>query len=148
MTCLSWRPRRNAARTSDRAARTPIARAWHTACFLLLANPGCFYPGPIPDLETNVAPELIASAVASGQPIQVGERGVRVFVIAQDPDGDDVRFVWSLSEEGVIGTAVPIEDGSQVELAWDETLDEQELTCFVYDGKGNVLTLSWPLEVL
>lgn len=113
----------------------------------MLAAPGCFYPGPLPDLVNNVPPDLIAAAVEDGQTIVIGERGQRVFVIAQDDDGDDILFSWSLSRDGVIGTAQPIPDGSQVDLTADEALDGQELSCVVYDTAGNALTLRWPLEV-
>lgn len=117
-------------------------------CLVFVPAAGCIYLGPMPDLETNVAPAALATSHDTELPIEIGERGERVYVLAQDDDGDELTFVWTLSEDGVVGTAIPVDKGSQIELAYDPNLDGQDLDCRVFDVEGNELRLTWALEVL
>ena len=134
------------------AARTLLSATWHAACSLFVAS-GCFYLGPTPTIEENVPPVVFAKTVETNEPIEIGEAGRQVYVIAEDENADPILFTWTLSEYGYIGNATPVPydaekgAGSQVRLDWDENLDGQILTCFVDDGVNDPLVLQWPLEV-
>jgi hypothetical protein len=111
---------------------------------------GCFYLGPEPILEENVPPEVVASNFEDGAAIQIGPLGQSVYVIADDADGDELRFSWLLSEDGYVGTAYPIAegDGSQVDFIADPDLDGQFLECLIEDQISDSVRLRWQLEVL
>lgn len=149
MTRLSHRGAPRGADSAGDAVPIGIAGLRHTLCCLLLVPAtGCIYLGPMPDLETNVAPVALATSHDTELPIEIGEGGERVYVLAQDDDGDELTFVWTLSEDGVVGTSIPVDKGSQLELAHDSHLDGQDLDCRVFDVEGNELRLTWQLEVL
>ena len=109
----------------------------------------CPYLGPIGFLEENMPPEIVHAT--PGDTITVASSAHKVFVVADDPDGDEIVFLWSLSESGLIGDAVPSGppfQGSQIELTHDETLDGQVVTCTFSDGFSEYQTKSWTVEVL
>jgi hypothetical protein len=131
-------------------------RAWHGACFLLPLS-GCFYFGPIPDVaEGNVQPVIKSRAFEGDETITVGRDGQEVFVIAQDPEDDDVAFVWSYEDHGLIGSAETIRtevgdvllQGSSILVVWDPELDGDVLRCEVFDEYNDTIKMSWPLEML
>ncbi|MDP2311619.1 MAG: hypothetical protein Q8P41_01840 [Pseudomonadota bacterium] len=82
--------------------------------------------------------------------ILIGPAGQPVYVLAEDEEDDEVRFTWSLSNEGIVGRGYPVSDGlgSQIDLAYDPELDGQTLRCFLDDGENDYVTLTWHLEVL
>ena len=145
--------RRFATRSQKRNSATlrrkgPVFRAWHMVCTFLPLT-ACPYLGPIGFLEENMPPEIVHAT--PGDTITVASSAHKVFVVADDPDGDEIVFLWSLSESGLIGDAVPSGppfQGSQIELTHDETLDGQVVTCTFSDGFSEYQTKSWTVEVL
>ncbi len=135
-------------RSRGEPARSALLRAWHAACCLIL-TPGCLWLGPPPEeWDQNVPPEIVQPYPES--PIlQIGPAGAQAWLIARDEDADDVvTFAWWLSIDGYVGTAVPIADGSLVELDYDAGLDAQELRCLVFDTENESVEVVWTLEVL
>jgi hypothetical protein len=113
---------------------------------------GCLYTGPIPTLEDNVPPEIIETSDIPGGAIEIRTDRRAVFVVADDPDGDEIGFVWALSDDGVIGDALPLNfpsgDGSQIYLdRVDVELDGQRLRCFIDDGESELVTLTWDVVI-
>ncbi|MFZ5479208.1 MAG: hypothetical protein ACOZNI_20760 [Myxococcota bacterium] len=93
-------------------------------------------------------PEIKARSFENGETIEIGPNGQQVYVVAIDPDGDPVEFVWSFGRGDLISDAQPFDDGSLVNLAYDAELDGETLECEIFDEFNETLTLSWPLEVL
>ena len=120
-------------------------RAWHAAC-CLVAAPGCLWLGPPPEeWDQNVPPEIVQPYPESPV-LQIGPAGAQAWVIARDEDADDVvTFAWWLSIDGYVGTAVPIADGSLVELDYDAALDGQELRCLIFDAENESVEVVWTL---
>jgi len=129
-------------------ARMSIVDVWHAACFLSL-TPGCLWLGPPPEeWDQNVPPEIVQPYPETTL-LSVGPGGAQAWVIAQDEDADDtLTFAWWLSLDGYVGTAVPISNGSLVELPYDAALDGQELRCLIYDSANESIEVAWTLEVL
>ncbi len=81
--------------------------------------------------------------------LSIGPAGAQAWVIAQDEDADDaITFAWWLSLDGYVGTAVPIGNGSLVELPYDPALDGQELRCLIFDSENASVEVTWTVEVL
>lgn len=133
----------------EKRARSCSSRLWHIACIPVLVS-GCFYLGPIPTLEENVAPEVMSATPLDGEVILIGPSGHKVIVFARDDEEDPMVFIWRLSRGGVLGTAYPVNDGlgSEVDLPYDQELDGQTLYVDIDDGQNDYVTVSWPLEVL
>lgn len=150
MTSLSWaRGWRRGAAPGDRW-NVGGTRRWHVACIPFLAS-GCFYLGPIPTLEDNVPPEVVRAEPLPDdeEAVLIGPAGQSVFVLARDREGDELRFAWSLTPGGILGSAYPVFDGegSQVDLPHDPELHGQKLSCFIDDGENDLVAITWNLEV-
>lgn len=149
MTVLSRRPGPGSAVTSGNHVPPSFSGVWHIACTAVLAS-GCLYLGPIPTLEENVAPVVLRQTETPTGVILIGPEGHKVTVLARDPEGDPMVFIWSLSKGGVLGTAYPVNngEGSEVALPFDQQLDGQTLYVDIDDGQNAYVTVAWPLEVL
>jgi hypothetical protein len=151
VTGVSWRVRVQRGASGENLVRPRILAAWHALCFPVLAS-GCFYIGPIPTVEYNLPPEIKRAEPASDteEPLLIGPSGQSVFVIAEDPEGDEVRFTWTLTGEGILGYGYPVYDGegSEIVLEHDPELDGKTLGCLLDDGENDLVSLSWLLEVL
>jgi hypothetical protein len=104
----------------------------------------------MPTLEENVPPVVKGTSYEDGDTIPVGPGGVTVYVVVEDPNGDEVNFDWFLQDYGYLGNATPIAegDGSQVHIDWDEDLHMERLRCLIDDGATDTVTLEWYLEAL
>lgn len=98
--------------------------------------------------ETNDPPEIVTTNFLDGSTVEVPlKTGLSIYVIAEDTDGDELTFTWELSEDGPVeGYALVGQDGSQLDLAWDDGLAGQTLTCTVSDGQAST-SISWLLDV-
>ena len=150
MTPLSWAHGRRSGRIGGNRWNVGPTGRWHVACIPLLAS-GCLYLGPIPTLEDNVPPEVVRAEPLPDDEtaVLIGPAGQSVFVLAKDREGDELRFAWSLSQTGIVGSAHPVFDGegSQVDLAHDPELHGQILSCYIDDGENELVTTKWKLEV-
>ena len=119
----------------------PLLTLW---CTLL---PGCLYvePGwkPLP----NQPPEVLFPDPPYQDIPLVMDRDTRITVVAQDPDGDALDFVWIVpvnvphswvtQPEGNLWYSVlsietdPILDGQRIDLVISDDLDEVELSWLV-----------------
>jgi hypothetical protein len=149
MTLLSWRRGPPRVLSFQKPVPPSVSGVWHIACIPVLAS-GCFYLGPIPTLEENVAPEVLRQTETPDGVILIGPEGHKVTVLARDPEGDPMVFIWSLSKGGIVGTAYPVNngEGSEVALPFDQQLDGQTLYVDIDDGQNAYVTVAWPLEVL
>ena len=121
------------------------------AVSLVLLLSGCFYLVPVPYAEPNLSPEPKTVTPPADTVVSLTTAPQKFLVVVSDTD--TVTFIWSLSRDGYVGTAVPIpqaEDtqGSQVELVHDTGLNGQTLTCVASDGLSEDTTVRWQLEVL
>lgn len=124
---------------------------WHALCFVPLS--ACLITDPLPTILENQAPMINPTSYPPDEPIVWKDTSVNVWVMAVDPDGDEINFFFSLSEDGSLGTAVQVStnpEGWQVTLPYDLDLDGQVLTCTVFDDQVVPAwsEVSWPLEVL
>ncbi len=151
MTGLSWPVGMRRAPPAKSVGFMRLLAAWHAPCFAVLAS-GCFYIGPIPTVEYNLPPEIKRAEPAADteEALLIGPSGQSVFVIAEDPEGDEVRFTWTLTGEGILGYGYPVYDGegSEIQLEHDPDLDGKTLGCLLDDGENDLVALSWRLEVL
>jgi hypothetical protein len=115
-----------------RAAAELLLRAWHASCTLL--GSGCLYTAPVWRGEVNQPPIVI-------QP-EAGEQDVLLFsdlpvvVVAADPEGDDLVFLWSAAgipdlpsterSEGELTTSTAV-------IPYDPSLDGTDVECLVVD---------------
>lgn len=98
--------------------------------------------------DTDEPPEIVEKPFLDGAEVEIGPEGQSFYVIAEDPEEADLDFVWTLSEDGPQeGLDIVGRQGSQLDLAWDEGLDGQELACTVSDGVSSV-GVSWTLVVV
>lgn len=136
--------------------RRPILRLWHAACFLV-GSTACIYPFPLRTREANAAPELknMWPAANTGEPVEIVGHDQTFFVVAKDPELDDVHFDWSLTRDGPVNDRAVESLGddnsevSQITLSPDPDLDGQSLRCAYWDD-GNGATqpvLEWILSV-
>jgi hypothetical protein len=93
----------------------------------------------------NAAPTIESTNIPSGHSVTMDGDGTLFFVVAEDPEGEDLTFTWAVSDIGEVqGEAIP--GGSQVELEPDPAFDGQVLTCVVSDGEKST-RVSWTLVV-
>ena len=109
---------------------------WHIACSVALS--ACFYVKPIPDRDANQPPQVVFPVDVSGPvPTTVlSELEHRVYVLAFDPDGDILTFVWSVDGAGELTVTSKQELGGD----WSSTVSiPVEL---LQDGKSFEVTIS------
>ena len=134
----------------------PVLRIWHAAC-LLVGSTACIYPFPLRTREANAAPELknMWPAANTGEPVEIVGHDQTFFVVAKDPELDDVHFDWSLTRDGPVNDRATESLGddnsevSQITFSPDPDLDGQSLRCAYWD-EGNGATqpvLEWILSV-
>lgn len=166
-------PRLSCERSATTGAFTSIlkeiCRGWHPHCSvpvggLLLSNlplcslplTGCLYFGPLPRIHENEPPVIEQAIPSAGQTLIIKDQPIQIVVIATDPEGDGLEFLWRLSDGTSLGQAQRIDEGaSLLELVPgaeldEESLDGEQLLCTVldlYPGAPGAVTLSWPLEV-
>ena len=141
-----------------------IRRDWHPHCSvpvggLLLSSlglSGCLYFGPLPRIHENEPPVIEQAIPSANQTLIIKDQRVQIVVIATDPEGDGLEFLWHLSDGPSLGQAQRIDAGaSLLELVPGPELDEESLdgkllVCTVldlYPGAPGAVNLSWPLEV-
>jgi hypothetical protein len=120
----------------------------------------CFNFDPPTYLATNHAPQAFSPSHEVGAVLVIASR-VKVTVVAEDPDLDDLVFYWR-DDDGLLDTAVlqysewTDDDGnareewiSSLELFADPALDGKTLEVQVRDRnvQPKTVTLSWTLEV-
>lgn len=74
--------------------RALLVGPWHAACMCLCT--GCLYTAPVWRPEVNLSPEIIRPEEADVReiPIVFTTAQVLVTVIASDPEGEALEFVW------------------------------------------------------
>lgn len=96
-------------------------------------------------------PVIEAYSVEPGSPVIVPSFGATVYVVFSDEDEDPLTFWWTLSAQGPLGDAQPLDnplgEGSAIRLEWNEQLEGQKLNCYVDDGETDTVWIKWPLEV-
>jgi hypothetical protein len=132
------------------SAPTGWIAPWHVLCSCGLS--GCFYFGPLPQLEENEPPVILRTSHIADTPITWKDTSVNVWVQASDPEGNGLSFFFELNNLP-LGTATQIStdpEGWMVVLPYDPSLNGQILTCTVYDHENIPAwtSISWPLEVL
>lgn len=151
MTGVSRMPRPPAHRIAESARPKQIGQVWHVLCTLPLVS-GCFYFLPLDRVEENMPPEIIASSPASGDPVELSLPVNRVFVLIDEPDGDDVACQWSIDSVGDLGPGEPTQSddikGCQISLGQESDYDGRTLTVRVFDLPARDMTdQSWAIEL-
>ena len=140
MTPLSQAPACREGSTLPKLVGMCLCAPWHVPCLPLLLS-GCLYIGPIPGVMYNDPPEILRTEPVANtdEALLIGPSGHSVFVLATDPDEDEVRFTWTLTGEGILAHGYPVNDGegSQIDLEHDEELDGKTLGCSWTTGRGN-----------
>lgn len=119
----------------------------------MLAGMTACYFGPIELVEQNLAPVFSQSNYPAGGAIPLERAQQNIFVVVADETPQKLRYLWTLSQDGVRGDAISsqIDESygwSQLTLSSeDEGLDGQVLTCTVSDGALES-RISWTLEVV
>lgn len=128
--------------------RTGLSRLWHTGCMVCCT--GCFYVQPVWKPPENRAPQLESVQPVEGV-LMFDSDNERITVIARDPDGDPLLFVWStpaFSETSVSTTVV--EDNvfvSRLDIARTPNLDGEQIVLTILDST-DAIDLAWRLEDL
>lgn len=76
-----------------RAASFLHSHAWHVGCIPLVA--GCLYTAPVWREEVNEPPVIIQPDTTSENPLVLFADRTE-FVIAADPEGNPIEFVWDV----------------------------------------------------
>ncbi|MFH1464880.1 MAG: hypothetical protein ABIO70_10895 [Pseudomonadota bacterium] len=140
-------------------------RAWHVACCASLCT-GCLYLGPITLLEEeNVPPEIVGKVDGSIFcdeenkdildvlcVVWLPDRVQKVFVIAQDQNGDPLDFYWWGDSSGPFEDANTFPTGermaSEIEITPEDVIDGEELNCVITDGvPGSQTGWTWNVVV-
>lgn len=149
MTAVSHPPLPSDAPGAESARSRRIHRSWHVLCILPLLS-GCFFFLPLERIEENMPPEILASSPAAGDPVVLSLPINRVFVLVDEPDGDDIACQWSIDSVGDLGPGEPTQSddikGCQISLGQESDYDGRTLTVRVFDLPARDLTdQSWEI---
>ncbi len=128
---------------------------WHAGCYLSLS--GCLYLAPIERPGENNLPKILQPFDLDGNVLDVIADVEVVTVIATDPDGDDLLFLWQVTPSDVNWTASPptpqtLANGQEawvsvLTLERDIRMDGRRLECGVTDLYDAPVRVSWMVQV-
>jgi hypothetical protein len=136
---------------AESALRRRIGSIWHVLCIFPFVS-GCFYFLPLDRIEENMPPEILASSPAAGEPVVLSLPVNRVFVLIDEPDGDDIACQWSIDSVGDLGPGDPTQSedikGCQISLGQESDYNDRTLTVRVFDLPARDMTdQSWEIEL-
>jgi hypothetical protein len=132
------------------ARRRDGSGRWLAFC-IALGCPGCFYVEPTWRPMVNAPPVLIEPPTADNVLIFDND-SERITVIAADPDGDNLQFVWnvppflSTQEVTTPGDAVTF---GRLDVFWHPDIDGAELQLTIIDDDARSprsITATWLVE--
>lgn len=136
----------------EKRPSTSIAKPWHVLCILPLVS-GCYFFLPLVPVEENMPPEILASSPDEGEILILDLDVTRVFVIVDEPDGDEFVCQWSIDGIGDLGPGEPLQgsdiEGCQLSVGRYLAYDERTLTCRVFDKPSyDAAQREWLIEVV
>lgn len=126
-------------------------RTWHGLCSIMWMS-GCFYVAPVVQSPENASPVIIIpTSLDNSLTMEADPESLEV--MAYDPEGDDLYFVWSVPH-GVEFEQLPIVQvgdlrSSVIKLPRDPILDDDTILCSVSDAvtPERAQVVSWTLTV-
>lgn len=120
-------------------SRRGFARAfalWHTACMVAVGT-GCIYIGPVRRAPEN-EPPVVLLPVATSNDLTMESDPESFEVMAYDPEGDSLYFLWSVPH-GVAFETLPIAQvddivSSVIKVDREPVLDGDQILCAVSDS--------------
>jgi hypothetical protein len=118
----------------------------------MLLLPGCLYVAPVWRKPVDLPPEILLPSVSPGDTIELTFVSAQesITVVAQDPEGEPLAFVWQIPA-GVVATPNTFEDNgvtsSNIVLPADPVLDETTLALAIFDPGGNDADIRWHLVI-
>ena len=130
-----------------------LLRQWHVACIAALT--GCLYVTPVQEREVNRPPAVTQPAnIAGPVPLTLfSQERIRVWVLANDPDGDNLAFAWSVPRavEDLSEDTADQPNGDWLSAIWIPTEylregESVEVTISDEAQPRNVVSVQWLVE--
>jgi hypothetical protein len=132
-------------------ARGLILATRHVACMVL--GTGCLYIAPVWRPAVNLPPEIIRPEGADVRiiPLVFNTSQVLVTVIAADPEGEALEFVWQTSRPDPVVSTYPQGDEAWVSvltLSEDDVQDGDIIRVTVFDDNPRAaIDVEWQVEL-
>lgn len=122
--------------------------SWLVVC--MVGAQGCFYTAPVWRPVANTPPELIEPPTADNLLI-FDHDAERITVIASDPDGDNLQFIWSVPpflETTEVTTPGDNVTFGRLDILWHPDVDGAEIRLVIVDDQREPesLTVTWLVE--